>query len=155
MEEQKIQELIHALMPDVGDLARDMAGGDPELSEELPAEGYLALVSAVRTLASESQGDPVPDEEDLEEAVLARVRESLERALAAREDLALIDRHLVGQVEQLSGSIDRLTEELGTKPNIDEIANDMGISQERVLSILKLTGEDREDRSYFPAGQTD
>ena len=41
----------------------------------------------------------------------------------------------------MNKSISRLTEELGSKPTVDELANDMGISQVKVLEILKLTGE--------------
>ena len=48
-------------------------------------------------------------------------------------------------MDLLNQSIDRLTEELGTKPNIDEIANDMGITQDKVIDILKLTGEDLDE----------
>ena len=140
------QEIIGILMPEAEEIARETAGPDPELMEELLSEGYLGLVAAVDEIGAET--DP-GGEEQIEE-ILLRVREAVEAAARRRDDTAMIDRHLIGWVEQLSASIDRLTEELGAKPNIDEIANEMGISQERVLAILKLTGEDRDDRSYFP-----
>ena len=60
------------------------------------------------------------------------------------------DDRLVVQVELLNRSIEKLTEDLGTKPNIDEIANDMGITQQNVLDILKLTGEGLSDESFIP-----
>ena len=49
----------------------------------------------------------------------------------------------------LNESISKLTDELGKKPTIDEIANDLRIPQDKVLDILKLTGEDidAEDRA--------
>ena len=134
-------------MPEVEEIARETAGADPELMEEFLSEGYLGLVAAVSAI---SPGTDPAAEEEIEE-ILRRVREAVGAAARSRDDAAMIDRHLIGQVEQLSACIDLLTEELGTKPNIDEIANRMGVSQERVLSILKLTGEDRDDRSYFPS----
>lgn len=138
-------------MPEIREMAQEAAPDDGELQEELLAEGYLLLVTAVRDVSLKAGPAGGEEIEDL----LTRVREGMLGALRARDDAALIDRHLVGQVEQLSAAIDALTEELGTRPNIDEIANKMGISQERVLSILKLTGEDREDRSYFPGNGED
>ena len=133
-------------MPEAEEIAREMSGGDPELMEEFLSEGYLGLAAAVSELGPWED----PADEDAIEEILRRVREAVSAAARTRDDMTMIDRHLIGQVEQLSACIDSLTEELGTKPNIDEIANKMGIPQERVLSILKLTGEDRDDRSYYP-----
>ena len=57
-------------------------------------------------------------------------------------------------IELLGGLLDqfaiviKFAEELGGKPNIDELANDLGISQEEVLKILKLTGTTPDDESF-------
>ena len=59
-------------------------------------------------------------------------------------------------MELLNRSINALTESLGTKPTIDEVANDMGVPQDTVIEILKLMGETlpegdayKENREYW------
>ena len=52
---------------------------------------------------------------------------------------------LVERVQSLSDAIDRLTAVNAEKPNIDELANELGITQEEVLSVIRLTGEDTEN----------
>jgi DNA-directed RNA polymerase sigma subunit (sigma70/sigma32) len=84
------------------------------------------------------------------EQIRASIRASIEGAVEAHKARLHQDDRLVVQVELLNRSIERLTEELGTKPNIDEIANDMKTTQETVLKILKLTGEGISDEDFIP-----
>ena len=122
------------------DLARTIAletddGLMPE--EDLIGEAYLGLAEALRNLGDDA------DEDALDDAIRAHLRKVREEMTAMAEN----DGVLVDQVRELSECIENLTKELGTKPNPDEIANDMGISQEEVLSILKLAGEDIDRNS--------
>ncbi len=48
---------------------------------------------------------------------------------------------MIVRVKALEESISKLEKELGRKVYLEEIAYDMGISEEEVRSILKLTGE--------------
>ena len=59
------------------------------------------------------------------------------------------DKQLIAQVELPSKSIDAMTEELGTKPTVDEIANYMGVQQKTVLEILKLSGEELPEGEFY------
>ena len=85
------------------------------------------------------------------------IRKALERAQKEAAALRKKDDRVIVQVEMLNESISKLTDELGKKPNIDEIANDLRIPQEKVLDILKLTGEDidAEDRAANRAADTE
>jgi len=122
------------------DLARTIAletddGLMPE--EDLIGEAYLGLAEALRNLGDDA------DEDALDDAIRAHLHKVREEMTAMAEN----DGVLVDQVRELSECIEKLTKELGTKPNPDEIANDMGISQDEVLSILKLAGEDIDRNS--------
>jgi RNA polymerase primary sigma factor len=120
-------------MPRVDEIAREMDDGTVPV-EELIEDGYVGLSAGLAEFGHDSE----PDEGEIEEAVRNEIRRAQEEyAEAAKKD----DR-LIQQVELLNRSIGRLTEELGKKPNVDEIANDMGIPQDKVIDILKLTGED-------------
>ena len=49
------------------------------------------------------------------------------------------------KVEMLDEAITTLTEELGRKVTLEELAVHMGLEEEEVISILKLAGEDVEE----------
>ena len=110
----------------------DEAGAD---TEDIRGEAYLGLAEALHDLGDDAD----------EEAVEDRIRCHMLAVREEREALAASDRCLIAQVEELKTCIDRLTEEMGEKPNFDELANAMGISQDKVLAILKLAGEDVDE----------
>lgn len=117
------------------EIALEMADEEAADAEELRSEAYLGLAEALHDLGDDAD----------EEAVEDRIRCHM---LAVREEtevLAASDRCLIAQVEELKACIDKLTEELGEKPNFDELANAMGVSQDKVLAILKLAGEDVDE----------
>ena len=104
------------------------------------AEKYMPLAMRI---AAEMDDGAIPLEYLTQEAFE-------QRELAKRDDQLLV------QVEILNRSINSLTETIGTKPTIDEVANDMGVSQETVIEILKLMGETlpegeayKENREYW------
>ena len=128
-------------MPLVDEVIEDLDDGVMP-SEDLRQEGMGGLGRGVDSLSED------PDEwggRSVEETVKEAIRAAALEAKDAFIELTRKDDRLIAQVELLNQSIDRLTEELGTKPNIDEIANDMGITQDKVIDILKLTGEDLDE----------
>ena len=52
------------------------------------------------------------------------------------------DRKMIEKVEMLDENIKTLTEELGRKVTIDELAVYMGVDMEEIEDILKLTGDE-------------
>lgn len=137
--------LMEEFMPDVEEIVAEF-DGSPIPHEDLMQEGYLGMVEGVNSLSED------PDEwtgMTMEDQVHKAIRDAIQKAVTEKTELDRRDDQLVVQVELLNKSIDRLTEELGTKPNIDEIANDMGVTQDKVLDILKLTGEDIGDDEKF------
>lgn len=149
MNEAEKNGLIEEFMPEVEEIAREMDDGTLPL-EDLIQEGYVGLLEGIAELAAArpdgddmdfmdfSETDALPTEDVIRGAVRDAIRKALEEVSAANRT----NDSLVVQVDLLNQSIERLTEELGVKPNIDEIANDLKIPQDKVLDIIKLTGED-------------
>ncbi len=99
---------------------------------DIIAEGNLALTEAVL--------DGIEEEAALENAVAAQIEDFLERMRLEKESDDILAMH----VTALSETIDRFRTTYGEKPTIDELANEMGVPQEMIINILKLTGEDPE-----------
>ncbi len=149
MSDPRIDGLVEEFMQDVEEIVNELSDGSvPE--EDLIQEGCLGILEAARLLFP-GEGEETEIPVSVDRTVRDSIRDAVERALRENSGARESDLRLVAQVELLEKSISRLTEELGTKPNIDEIANDMEISQEKVLEILKLTGENEPDDAFFPA----
>ncbi|MBQ0059094.1 MAG: hypothetical protein KBS83_03930 [Lachnospiraceae bacterium] len=124
----------NALMEQANEIVSDLIELEdyPIAEEDMQGEAYLALAEAMN-----QYGDYLTPE-IAEEAILKHLHQIKEDHLAQQEN----DSGLIRQMEVLNECIDKLTEELGDKPNLDELANEMGVTQERVIEILKLTGEE-------------
>lgn len=138
MTDAQKKDLAEEFMEMVPELAENFDDGTIP-KEDLLQEGYVGLMEGINALSDD------PDsfygfsmEDQIKDAIIS----AMQRAIDEKKELNIRDDRLIVQVELLQKSIDRLTEELGTKPNIDEIANDMGIQQDKVIDILKLAGED-------------
>ena len=138
-------EWIEKSMPAISRMAEDLADDTMDY-EDLLQEGYLGAMHGIAMRFDESAAWSGLT---LDEIVLACARRAMEDAKIRISGERRSDLRILAQMEQLLASIDRLTEELGTKPNIDEIANDMGIPQESVLRLLKLTGEEFDEEAVM------
>lgn len=139
-------DLAEEFMEEVEEIARELDDGSVPF-EDLIQEGYVGLLEGIDLVESAMERDSA-SAAPLAETIRTAIKSSIRLAIKRGSDSYITDDRLVAQVELLNKSIDRLTEELGNKPNIDEIANDMGISQEKVLSILKLTGGVSDDAAF-------
>ncbi len=145
------QDLIEEFMETVREIAEDMQDDETMPLEDLIQEGYVGLLSAVNALREEDGGEEMAESGlSLTEVITDSIRSAMQKALEENSSRFKTDDRLVVQVELMNRSIERLTEELGTKPNIDEIANDMKVPQDTVLRILKLTGESVSDEALTP-----
>lgn len=152
MDDRKKAELTEEFMPLAMKIAAEMDNGDIPL-EDLTQEAFVGLVAGLNILSKyEGSLEGMPLDKTLERAIREQIliAQEEQKALAKRDDQLLV------QVEMLNRSINSLTESIGTKPTIDEVANDMGISQDTVIEILKLMGETlpegdayKENREYW------
>lgn len=108
-------------------------------------EGNVSLMIALESF-------PAVDgmnEDEMQEMVLsyieAEVRQGIQMLIEETGELKGRDQKMVEQVTNLDENITKLTEELGRKVTIDELALYTELSEEEILEILKLTGEEVED----------
>ena len=145
MTESQKAALIEEFMPEAVRIALEMSDGSVSI-EDLTQEAYVGLLMGLNMVAeSEYTFDALPLTQTVEEAIRAQIASALEE----QRELDKKDKQLIAQVELLSKSIDAMTEELGTKPTVDEIANYMGVQQKTVLEILKLSGEELPEGEFY------
>lgn len=101
-------------------------------------EGNAALVEAM---------DLHPAGEGEQELVMADVRAAMRALLASQTEMKRRDRKMVNQVTRLDETIKQMTDELGRKVDVQEVAERLELTEEQVRDILKLTGEEPEDEA--------
>ena len=149
MDEARKLSLIEEFTEEIVAIANETDDGSVAL-EDLIQEGYVGLLRGIKELDNETDQTDSASMRSVREILTEAIREAVSGAIREEAEMRRRDDRLVVQVELLNRSIEKLTEDLGTKPNIDEIANDMGITQQNVLDILKLTGEGLSDESFIP-----
>ena len=152
MNERQKADLAEKYMPLAMRIAAEMDDGAIPL-EDLTQEAFVGLVAGLNIIA---QYEERVKENMIAQSLERAIREQISIAQEEQRALAKRDDQLLVQVEILNRSINSLTETIGTKPTIDEVANDMGVSQETVIEILKLMGETlpegeayKENREYW------
>jgi len=127
--------LIELYMGQVVQIAKQMHQPEVFLGD-LIQEGNLGIVLGV---------EMITDPETAEETILLQVKQSMQLLLEEQSELSNRDKKMVEKVQALDESIQALTEELGRKVTIDELAVYMGLEVEEIEDILKLTGEESEE----------
>lgn len=95
-------------------------------------EGNISLLVALETLEDEAQ-------------ILEEVRAGMLAAVEEQTETKRRDKKMVEKVSELDRVLEEMSEELGRKVAVDELAMQLGISEEQVADILKLAGEETED----------
>ncbi len=126
------QKLIEALMPEVVAIAEEMYQPRIFLGEMIQ-EGNLGLVLGVEALTQA---------EGAHEQIVMQIRQNIQLLIEEQAELQSRDRKMIEKVETLDEGIKTLTEELGRKVTIDELAVYMGVDMEEIEDILKLTGDE-------------
>lgn len=96
-------------------------------------EGNISLVMA---LADESLG---------EEQIMNEVRAGIHALLESQSETRRQDEKMVKRVAELDEVITNMTEEYGRKVAVDEVAEELGMTEDEIADILKLAGEEVED----------
>lgn len=130
------KRLIEIYLKDVVSIAKEMHHPSVFLGD-LIQEGNLGLIIGV---------DLITESKEAHQEILAQIRQSMQLLLEEQTELSSRDKKMVEKVQMLDESIKNLTEELGRKVSIDELAVYMGMEIEEIEDILKLTGEEMEDQ---------
>lgn len=126
------EELVLRYLVNVVDMAKELHEEGLQISEMI-AEGNLGLAEAVLDAHNAKDMDAY-----IRDSIRIAIQEYVDCDKAAKDR----DEKIVFQADLLNKTIDNLTREKGVKPNVDELANAMGIPQSKVLDIIKLAGED-------------
>ena len=129
------QKLMEAYLRDVIAVAKEMYVPDVFLGD-LIQEGNLGLVFGVEMLT---------DVENAHDIIMSQIRQSIQLLLEEQKELKGRDKKMIEKVQMLDEAITGLTEELGRKISIDELAIHLGMEIEEIEDILKLTGDEPEN----------
>lgn len=94
-------------------------------------EGNVSLMQALSEM---------PEAQDA--LVMEEVRAGMLALIEEQTEMKRQDKRMVEQVSELDEAIRSMTEEMGRKVAVDELAERLGIGEEQIAEILKLAGED-------------
>lgn len=128
----KAESPLYYYLPKVIEIAKELHHPEVFLGD-LVQEGNVGLMIAM-------------EKEDAGETeILSMVRQSMEALLEEQTEVKVKDRKMVERVQELDAQINRLTEELGRKVSVDELAQFSEMSEAEIADILKLAGEEIEE----------
>lgn len=133
-DEQAKTKLIEVYLKEVVEIAKKVHRPEVFLGD-LIQEGNLGLIMSVEMLTDVSSAHDV---------ILTQIKQSMQLLLEECEELSNRDKKMVEKVQLLDEAITNLTEELGRKVTIDELAIYMGMEIEEIEDTLKLAGEEPE-----------
>ena len=129
--EQRLAEYL----PKVVEVAKKLCGGEMFIGDMIQ-EGNISLMMALETYS-----------DDEEAKILEEVRAGILASVEAQNETKRRDNKMVEKVSELERTLEELSKDLGRKVSIDELAMELGISEEQVEDILKLAGEESEEES--------
>lgn len=103
---------------------------------DLIQEGNLGLVLGIELIS---------DVENAHDVIVTQIRQSIQMLIEEQTELESRDKKMVEKVNMLDEAITELTEEMGRKISIDELAIFTGMEVEEIEDVMKLTGEETEE----------
>lgn len=125
------EEKLAQYLPKVVEEAKKLHHPDFFIGDMIQ-EGNVSLMVALETLEEEAQ-------------ILEEVRAGMLAAVEEQTETKRRDKKMVEKVSELDRVLEEMSEELGRKVAVDELAMQLGISEEQVADILKLAGEETEE----------
>ncbi|KMZ53944.1 RNA polymerase sigma factor region1.1 domain-containing protein [Dorea sp. D27] len=124
-------------LPLVADTALQMHQKEVFIGDTIQ-EGNISLVTAL------SRCEAGTDDED---TVMEEVRAGIRAFIESQTETKRQDKKMVNQVAELDETIRHMSEDMGRKVSVDEVAQQLGTTEEQIEAILKLAGEEaREDK---------
>lgn len=129
------KRLTELYLKEVVEIAKEMY--HPEIFfGDIIQEGNVGLILGLDMLA---------DVATAHETIVNQVKQCIQMLIEEHAEVKSRDNKMVEKVTMLDESIKALTEELGRKVTIDELAVYMGMTEEEIDDILRLMGEESED----------
>lgn len=127
--------LVELYLKEVVEIAKEMYHEDIFLGDMIQ-EGNVGLILGI---------EMIERAEDAHDVIVAQIRQNMQMLIEEQTESVSRDKKMVEKVSFLDESIEKLTEELGRKVTIDELAVYMGMTEEEIEDILRLTGEEAEE----------
>ncbi len=127
--------LTELYLKEVVEVAKEMYHPEIFLGDIIQ-EGNVGLILGL---------DMLVDVATAHETIVNQVKQCIQMLIEEYTEVKSRDNKMVEKVTMLDESIKALTEELGRKVTIDELAVYMGMTEEEIDDILRLMGEESED----------
>lgn len=127
--------LVEVYLKDVVEIAKEMNREEFFLGD-LVQEGNVSLLLAA-DLLSETEG--------AHEFLCGEIRDGIQALMEEQTELKKQDNRMVERVNRLDESIRSLTEDMGRKVTVSELAVFMDMEEDEILDIMKLAGEEIEE----------
>lgn len=127
-----MEENLKQYFPKVVEIAKELH--NPELFiGDLIQEGNIGLMLAIE------------NEQAGETEILESIRQMIQLLVEEQEEVKHQDNKMIEKVKFLDESLKNLTEDMGRKPTLEELADYMEMPVEDVNDIIRLTGEDDDE----------
>ncbi len=127
--------LTEIYLKEVVEIAKEMYHSEIFLGDMIQ-EGNVGLILGLDMLTSV---------ETAHETIINQIKQCIQMLMEEHTEVKSRDNKMVEKVTMLDESIKALTEELGRKVTIDELAVYMGMTEDEIEDILSLLGEDSDD----------
>ena len=132
------KRVIEIMLPDVVDMAKLYTDQGVTL-EDLIGEGNVALAMGVTMLGALESGSEVPG------ALAQIIMNSMESFIEEESEIKESDNKLVNKVNKVAMAAAELSESLGRKVTISELADETGFSKKMIKDAIKFSGSKIED----------
>ncbi len=135
--------LTELYLPIVLEIAKQMRCREVFLGD-LVQEGNVSLILALELVKAER--NPEQSETDWDLRIRKEIRQGIQILIEEQKEMKRCDKKMEQQVNDLDTALHRLADEKNRAVTIEELAEYMQISEEAILDIMKLAGEDLYDK---------
>lgn len=134
--------LTELYLPVVLEIALQMRCQEVFLGD-LVQEGNVTLMLALEFLKTEGvSGEMMEDLEALDLRLKREIRQGIQVMIEEQTEMKRCDKKMEQQVNDLNDALHQLAEDKGRAVTLEELAEYMELSEEAILDIMKLAGED-------------
>lgn len=126
------EEKLKQYFPKVVEIAKELHNSELFIGD-LIQEGNIGLMLALENI------------EAGEVEILEGIHQMMQLLVEEQEEVKHQDNKMVEKVKFLDESLKNLTEDLGRKPTLEELADYMEMTENDVNDIIRLTGEDDDE----------
>lgn len=128
--------LIEIYLSKVLEIARGLHEDGIYLGD-MVQEGNVSLILALETLTDVETADSI---------ICQEIRQGILAMMEEQKELKRRDKKLENQINDLDDTLHRMADEKGRGITMSELAEHMQISEDEILDIIKLAGEDMYDK---------